>query len=64
MSSNLDQIDSTLFFNPFQVVYINFATKNLLACLHSASSTVETISMIFVARHVSHIGCAAQWSLT
>ena len=26
---------------------MNFATKNLLACLYSASSTVETISMIF-----------------
>ena len=40
-------MDSTLFFNPFQVVYMNFTTKNLLACLCSASSTVETISMIF-----------------
>ena len=40
-------MDSTLFFNPFQVVCMNFATKNLLACLCSASSTVETISMIF-----------------
>ena len=40
-------MDSTLFFNPFQVVYMNFATKNLLACLCSASSTVETISKIF-----------------
>ena len=29
------------------MVYMNFATKNLLACLCSASSTVETISMIF-----------------
>ena len=26
---------------------MNFATKNLLACLCSASSTVETVSMIF-----------------
>ena len=41
------KMDSTLFFNPFPVVYMNFATKNLLACLCSASSTVETISMIF-----------------
>ena len=41
------KMDSTLLFNPFQVVYMNFATKNLLACLCSASSTVETISMIF-----------------
>ena len=40
-------MDSTLFFNPFQVMYMNFATKNLLACLSSASSTVETVSMIF-----------------
>ena len=40
-------MDSTLFFDPFQVVYINFATKNLLACLCFASSTVETMSMIF-----------------
>src|SRR6201986_4182289 len=40
-------MDSTLFFNPFPVVYMNFAIKNLLACLCSASSTVETISMIF-----------------
>ena len=40
-------MDSTLFFNPFQVVYMNFATKSLLECLRSASSTVETISMIF-----------------
>ena len=41
------KMDSTLFFNPFQVLYMNFATKNLLACLCSASSTVETVSMIF-----------------
>ena len=40
-------MDSTLFFNPFQVVYMNFATKNLLACLCPASSTVETVSIIF-----------------
>ena len=40
-------MDSTLFFNPFQVVCMNFATKHLLACLCSASSTVETISKIF-----------------
>ena len=40
-------MDSTLFFDPFQVVYMNFATKNLLACLCSVSSTVETISMVF-----------------
>ena len=40
-------MDSTLFFNPFPVVYMNFAIKNLLACLCSASFTVETISMIF-----------------
>ena len=40
-------MDSTLFFDPFPVVYMNFATKSLLACLCSASSTVETISMIF-----------------
>ena len=40
-------MDSTLFFNPFPVVYMNFATKNLLVCLCSASSTVETISMTF-----------------
>ena len=26
---------------------MNFATKNLLACLCSASSTAETVSMIF-----------------
>ena len=32
-------MDSTLF--------MNFATKNLLACLCSASSTVETISTTF-----------------
>ena len=30
-----------------QMVYMNFSTKNLLACLCSASSTVETIFMIF-----------------
>ena len=41
------KMDSTLFFNPFPVVYMNIATKNLLACLCSASSTVKTISMIF-----------------
>ena len=41
-------MDSTLFFNPFQVVYMNFATKSLLACLCSASSTVEAVSMIFL----------------
>ena len=29
------------------MLYKNFATKNLLACLCSASSTVETVSMIF-----------------
>ena len=40
-------MDSTLFFNPFPVVYMNFTTKYLLACLCSASSTVETISIIF-----------------
>ena len=40
-------MDSTLFFYPFQVVYMNFATKNLLACLCSAISIVETISIIF-----------------
>ena len=40
-------MDYTLFFDPFQVVYMNFATKNLLACLCFASSTVETVSMIF-----------------
>ena len=40
-------MDSTLFFNPFQVVYVNFATKNLLVCCYSTSSAVETISMIF-----------------
>ena len=40
-------MDSTLFFNPFPVVYMNFATKNLLACLCSALFIVETISMIF-----------------
>ena len=40
-------MDSTPFFNPFPVVYMNFATKNLLACLCSASSAVETIFMIF-----------------
>ena len=39
------KMDSTLFFNPFQVVHMNFATKNLLACLHSASSTVEWYSL-------------------
>ena len=31
------KMDSTLFLNPFQVVYMNFATKNLLACLCSVS---------------------------
>ena len=41
-------MDSSLFFNPFQVVYMNFATKNLLVCSCSASSTIETISMIFL----------------
>ena len=41
-------MDSTLFSNPFQVVYMNFATKNLLACLCAALSTVETVSMIFI----------------
>ena len=40
-------MDSTVFFDPFQVVYMNFATKNLLACLCFASSTVETMSMVF-----------------
>ena len=39
-------MDSTLFFYPFQVVYMNFATKNLLACLYSAISIVETIAII------------------
>ena len=29
------------------MVHINFATKNLLVCSCSASSTIETISMIF-----------------
>ena len=41
------KMDSTLLFNPFPVVYMNFARKNLLACLCSAEFTVETISMIF-----------------
>ena len=43
------KMDSTLFFNLFQVVYMNFATKNLLACLCSAlfKITVERISMLF-----------------
>ena len=41
------KMDSTLFLNPFQLVYMNFATKNLQACLCSAVSTVETISIIF-----------------
>ena len=40
-------MDSTLFLYPFQVVYMNFATKDLLACLCSAISIVETISIIF-----------------
>ena len=42
-------MDSTLFFNPFQVVYMNFTTKNLLAYLCSAlfKITVERISMLF-----------------
>ena len=40
-------MDSTLIFNPFSVVYMNFARKNLLACLCSAEFTVETIYMIF-----------------
>ena len=31
------KMDSTIFLNPFQVVYMNFATKNLLACLCSVS---------------------------
>ena len=39
-------MDSTLIFNSFLLVYMKFATKNLLACLCSASSTVETVSMI------------------
>ena len=30
------------------MVHMNVATKNLLACLCSASSTVETISMVFL----------------
>ena len=42
------KMDSTLLFNPFPVVYMNFARKNLLACLCSAEFTVETISMIFL----------------
>ena len=29
-------------------MYVNFATKNLLACCYSASLAVETISMIFL----------------
>ena len=33
--------------NLFQVVYMNLATKKPLACLCSASSTMETISLIF-----------------
>ena len=41
------KMDSTLLFNPFEVVHMNFATKNLLACLCSASPTIETISIIF-----------------
>ena len=31
------KVDATLFLNPFQVVYMNFARRNLLACLCSVS---------------------------
>ena len=38
------KMNSTLFFNPFQVVCMNVATRNLLVCLCSA---VEAISNTF-----------------
>ena len=45
------KMDSTLFLNPFQVVYMNFATKNLLACLCSISIDINKEQIAVSSQH-------------